>query len=151
MYLYRKLRGSSLPTMSANFKRDHLTVIHVSVRIGTKNENDAAFQLWIRRIDSACRRGLLRSPRPRSDDRKYSNRVMMSIKQRLSNVRSGDRDSWNDESQESVKWSRWNHICAANGAPQLRHVQAWRRSVFMIRQKSSQGTGRRESLTSTRA
>jgi hypothetical protein len=151
MYFYRTLTDSSFPTMSANLKRDHLTVIHVSVRIATKNENDAAFQLWISRIDSACRRGFLRSPPPQSDDRKHGNRNMMSVKQRLSSVRSGDRDSRNDEPQESVKWSRWNHICAANGAPQLRHVQAWKRSVFMIRRKSSQGTGRRESLTSTRA
>jgi hypothetical protein len=140
-------RGSSFSHDRRSLIRDHSIVIQARTRIATMVENDAAFRCPSKESSPFAAGRLLISPPPQSDDGKNSNRNMMSVKQRLSSVRSPDRYSRNDEPQESMKWSRWNHTCAANGAPQLRHVQAWRRSVFMIRRNSSQGTGRRESLT----
>jgi chromosomal replication initiator protein len=51
MYLCRKLTDSSFPAIGQYFGRDHSTVIHANNLIARRISNDAAFRMWIDRIE----------------------------------------------------------------------------------------------------
>jgi len=51
MYLCRKITNNSFPRIGAHFGRDHSTVIHAFNLIEHRINNDAAFRLWIEKIE----------------------------------------------------------------------------------------------------
>jgi len=51
MFLCRKITGASFESIGAHFRRDHSTVIHAFRVIGQRTQRDAAFRLFVGRLE----------------------------------------------------------------------------------------------------